>query len=196
MNSYHALDLKGAKGESTARLKEFLKERIVFELKVSAGTREYEILQAVLKSTFDDLADAFERYEILKRDFQNDPKMFLKTAKVVERTSNILKGIKGKMPEEIRSELLREALEKELFDLLEKKSGEIQTAIRNRDYSKATKIFGESFYRPLHSFFEKILVNAEDSQTRQNRQALMRRINSLYADTVADLSVLSRIDIE
>lgn len=196
MDLFHGLEIKGSKEEVVKRLKAFLKERIIFELKVQAGTREFEILQAVLKSDFDDLADVFARYEILTQSFQSKPQQFLKTAKVIERTSNILKGIQGKIPEEIRPDLLKESLEKELYKVIQSKSGEIQSAIRDRDYHRATCVFGDAFHSPVHDFFEKVLVNAEDKEIRSNRQALMKKIYSLYADRVADLSVLSRIDLE
>lgn len=175
------------------RLMLFLQERMIFELRVSPGSRSYEILQAVFRSSFDDLADVFKRFEVLTWVFEHDPKTFLKAAKVVERTANILKGVREEL-REVRTELFKEPLEAELYRLLEEKSWEITQALERRDYEKATLRLGQVFYEPLHDFFDKVMVNVEDAQIRNNRQALMKRIYSLYAERLADLSVLSRIE--
>ena len=182
-----------SKTDLIGRLRAFLQERIVFELRVSPGSRPYEILQAVFRSSFDDLADVFNRFEILSHLYEEDPKTFIKAAKVVERTANILKGVQGEVGE-VKTELFKESLERKLYDLLEEKSGEISQALERRDYGKATLRFGQIFYDPLHDFFEQVMVNVEDTEIRRNRQALMKRLYSLYAERLADLSVLSRMD--
>jgi len=179
--------------ELKKRLNRFFQDRMAFELQVEPGTRAHEILQAVSRSQFDDLADVFKRFEVLKRMCEEDPKAFLKAAKVVERTANILKGAKGEIPA-VRKEFFQEPLEGELYRLLEEKSAEISQALERRDYERATSRFGQIFYEPLHKFFDKVMVNVEDAQIRANRQALMKQIYNLYAERLADLSVLSRMD--
>ncbi len=178
------------------KLKEFIKDRMVFELKIKAGTRMAEIFEAVARTEFDNLADVLDRFEMLLRMQENEADKFLRAAKVVERTSNILKGAGGRVPEEIDPALLQEPLEKELYEVIQKKSNGIEDTLKQRDYARATALFGEAFYRPLDEFFSKIMVNVEDSRIRSNRQALMNRIFRLYAGRLADLSVLSRIDLE
>ncbi len=179
--------------ELKKRLVRFFQDRMAFELQVEQGSRAYEILQAVWRSHVDDLADAFKRFEVLKRMCDEDPKAFLKAAKVVERTANILKGVQGEI-QSVRKELFQEPLENELYRLIEEKSSEIANALERRDYEKATHRFGQIFYEPLHKFFDKVMINVEDTEIRSNRQALMKQIYSLYAERLADLSVLSRID--
>ncbi|MBI3314175.1 MAG: glycine--tRNA ligase subunit beta, partial [Candidatus Omnitrophica bacterium] len=188
----NSLDLK--KEELTKKLLQFLKERTVFEIQPKPGSRASEILEAVFKSSFDDLSDVFKRYEMLNTLYEESPDTFIKAAKVVERTSNILKGAGALVSAEVKSELFTDDLEKRLLGVLEERSREITDSISRGDYEKATLLFGKAFYEPLHSFFEKVMVNVEDRAIRANRQALMKRINSLYADRLADLSVLSRID--
>lgn len=180
----------------TDKIKNFLRERVIFEIKAKPGSRDAEILEAVMKADFDNLANVFERHEILTKLFAREPDNFLKAAKVVERTSNILKGTKGEISSQINPELFQEPLERELFGLLEKKAGEIRDTLKRHDYEKTTLLFGQSFYVPLDKFFKQIMVNVEDTKIKSNRQALMKQIHSLYADHLADLSVLSRIDLE
>ena len=172
-----------------AKLKKFFEDRVVFELQAKPGTREYEILQAILKVSPGNLANVFDRYEKLAALYSREPKTFLKAAKVVERTGNIIKG--AKVEGEIRPEALVEPSEKVLFQILKEKSHEIE-AIRECD--KATAKFGEIFYQPVHDFFKQVMVNVEDASIRSNRQILMKKINQLYTQRIADLSLLSGLD--
>lgn len=178
--------------EVTIKLIEFLKDRVVFELRVKPGTKPYEILQSILKTPFDDLNDVFKKYEALVRLFEKQPKLFFKTSKVVERTSNILKGVKDSL-NSVDPNLFKEPLEKELFELVQKKGPALQESVKVRDYQAVTMLYGETFYNPLHDFFDHVMVNVEDPALRRNRQALMRDINYLYTSGVADLSLLTQV---
>ncbi|HOW87134.1 MAG TPA: glycine--tRNA ligase subunit beta [Candidatus Omnitrophota bacterium] len=180
------------KNDLKTRLFKFLQERVSFELGVKPGTRPYEILQAVMRSSFDDLADVYRRFEILTA---MDEKTLIKAAKVIQRTANMLKGY-GKTPGEPKPELLIEWQERKLFELIQDKSQEVAGPISKKEYEKATQFFAEIFAAPLHDFFDHVLVNAEDAGLRENRMAMVARINRLYAGKVADLSLLSRIDEE
>ncbi len=182
------------KKDLVGKLLQFFQERTVFELQVKPGTRPREILLAVFRASFDDLADAYKRYEILVRLYEREPENFLKAAKVVERTANILKSGKEKTLSPVNPDLFQDPLERELFKLFCERSDEIATSVTRRDYEKATLLFGKVFYGPLHEFFDRVLVNAEDPAIRTNRHALMKQINGLYTERLADLSILSRLD--
>lgn len=186
------LDLGGR--ELVARLMAFFRDRIVGELQPEPGSRQAEILEAVLRTSFDDVADAFLRFGQLVRLYEREPRAFLKAAKVVERTANIIGGVE--INTEIDSSLFHEDLEKRLFDLVQQREGEIDEFLKRGDYERATFQFGQIFFDTLHDFFEQVMVNVEDMSIRRNRQALMKRIYRLYADRVADLSVLSKIEVE
>jgi len=175
-----------------SELAEFLKERMAFELGVKSGTKPYEILQGVMKSSFDDLAGVFERYNSLAQLFLEQPKIFLKTSKVVERTSNILKGAREELSP-VNPGLFQEPLEKELFELFNIKKPDLERSLEKKDYKTLTRLYGEAFFDPLHHFFDRVMVNVEDPQIRKNRQALMRDINTLYTAEVADLSLLTPV---
>ena len=58
----------------------------------------------------------------------------------------------------------------------------------------ATRLFAQIFSAPLHEFFDNVLINAENPELRENRMALVSKINRLYTGCLADLSGLSRID--
>ncbi len=191
-HSFYQGKLNLSASEVLSKLLGFLKERMAFELQVKPGSRAYEILQGVLKSSFDDFADVFERFETLLEISSKEPKIFFKTSKVVERTSNILKGVQDKL-NSVDPKLFREPLEKEIYGLLEKNKAELRSFVDNKDYRRATRFYGETFFDPLHLFFEKVMVNVEDASVRRNRQALMKEINTLYTQKVADLSLLTQV---
>ncbi len=171
------------------KLRKFFEDRVVFELQVKPGTKEHEILLAVMRSDSDNLANVFERYEILAALYHKEPKIFLKAAKVVERTGNIIKG--AKVEGEIIPENLTEPSEKVLFQIYADKAWEIESI---KECDKATARFGEIFYQPVHDFFKQVMVNVEDASIRANRQVLMKKINQLYTQRIADLSLLSGLD--
>ena len=174
------------------RVLKFLQERVAFELGVKPGTRPFEILQAVMRSSFEDVADVFRRFEVLNGiDF----KILAKAAKVIQRTANILKSY-GKTPGEPKEALLVEPQEKKLFELIRTRMQEVAESLDKKEYEKATRLFAEIFLSPLHDFFECVLVNAEDAALRENRMALVAKISRLFTGRLADLSVLSRIDEE
>ncbi|MBN1687935.1 MAG: glycine--tRNA ligase subunit beta [Candidatus Omnitrophica bacterium] len=180
--------------ELKSRLTGFFKERVAFELQTNFQDRSMEIFQAVWEASSDDLADVFERYHVLLELNQKNPEAFLKAAKVVERTANILKGVKESVPEKVDSGLFQHDLEHKLFALFESKSDEIREILQRKDYRKGTLVFGEVFYQTVHDFFETVLVNVEDPGIRLNRHALMKKINRLYAEKTADLSLLTKLE--
>ncbi|HTL47666.1 MAG TPA: glycine--tRNA ligase subunit beta [Verrucomicrobiae bacterium] len=180
--------------ELADKLMKFFEERVIFELQLKPGTRPHEIFSAVWQSRHDNFADVLERFQQLSALFEREPENFIRAGKVVERTSNIVKGMKGAGEKSINPELLKEPLEKKLFELLEKESGEIDKRLDQRHFEDATRLFGKVFYGPIHDFFEQVMVNVEDTNIRENRQALMKRINHLYTKKLADLSMLSRLD--
>jgi glycyl-tRNA synthetase beta chain len=180
------------KDQLKERLVKFLQERAVFETGVKPGTRPYEILQAVMRARFDDVADVFKRFETLSK---MDEKVLIKAAKVIQRTANMLKGY-GKTPGEPRAEAFTEEQEKRLFEIIRSKAGDVSGLIEKGEYEKGTRLFAEVFAEPIHDFFDNVLVNAEDAAVRENRMALVAAVNGLYAKKMADLSLLSRIDEE
>lgn len=180
--------------DAESKLKQFFKERLFFELNLKPGTQHYEILEAVTATQFDDLNDVLKRFEALRDFSDRERQRFLQAAKVVERTSNILKGIKGEVREDIKEDLIQESLEKDLLRLYRDNEQKFNEQLSKKDYIGATRFYGEVFYKPIHQFFDSVMVNVEDPEIRANRQALMKKINSLYTDRIADLSCLTSVE--
>ena len=164
-------------------------------LSTAGASRPAEILQAVCRAAFDDLAGVYKRFDALCGLSEKEPKIFIKAAKVIQRTANMLKGY-GKASGEPQQELLVEAQEKKIFELVQTRMQEVQGPLENGDYEKATRLFAQIFSEPLHEFFDHVLINAENPELRENRMALVAKINRLYTGKLADLSALSKIDEE
>ena len=179
--------------EILGRLEVFFKERLSFELGASAGSKDDQILKAVFKTSWSDLGSVFLRFGLLKSFYGKDRASFDKAHKVIERTHNILKGASN-IQEEIHSELLKEKPEQKLFEIVNDKVSDFDRLAREEKFDKATDLYGQIFYGPVHEFFDKVLVNVEDVPLRENRRALMKRINRIYVDHVADLSLVNQQD--
>ncbi|MBI3088097.1 MAG: glycine--tRNA ligase subunit beta [Candidatus Omnitrophica bacterium] len=154
----------------------------------SEGMPPRDLIDAVLSSPWDDLVDAMERIRHLRQLDGNQT--LLRAAKVVERTTNILKGASLKQ-DRVDPSRFQEPLERELWQRYDAQKDRIGELIRGRAYAEATKAYGETFFEPLHEFFERVMVNVQDEALQQNRLALMNAIKVLYTDHVADLSKLA-----
>jgi glycyl-tRNA synthetase beta chain len=147
-----------------------------------------DYIDAVLAGPCDDVFDAMQRVAMLHR-LAREPGL-RKAAKVIERTRNILKGTDRK-DVGVQVDLLREEPERALWQAYEQHKSRVEQLSGQRLYDQATTVFGEAFYEPLHTFFDKVLVNAPDEALRRNRLALIRAIHTLYTDRIADLSKLT-----
>ena len=152
-----------------------------------------DVIAAVLSTQPDDLVDAMERIRRLQQLHVQHGQQLLRAAKVVERTANILKGALGKLQNGIDRARLQEPLEQQLFNLYETNKSKFETLVQQKSYGEATRLFAETFYEPLHEFFDKVMVNVPEEPIRQNRLALMQAINTLYTGRVADLSKLAML---
>ena len=113
----------------------------------------------------------------------------MKAAKVVERTRNILKSATIKQAE-VDPARFQEADERTLWERYTANKERILGLIGKKAYAEATAAYGGAFFDALTQFFEHVMVNVKDEAVQQNRLALMRAINALYTDRVADLSKL------
>lgn len=184
---------KITKPDGKNRLFKFLQDRIAFELNVKQGMPEHEILQAVIKTRFDDLADIFVRYEKVLALSAKHKAQFSLSVKVVQRIANILKGSKDQVSG-WKEALLKEEKEIALAKALKSAQSTVLAAAQSGDFQRANATYSEVLSQPVMDFFEKVMVNAEDLEVRKNRLGLLTEIRNLYTQNIADLSLLSRID--
>jgi glycyl-tRNA synthetase beta chain len=170
----------------TPKLKKFYIERLTAFFQNQGYTAD--LIQAVLVPTQDTPLEMSQKLKVLGQ--MQKQVTFLKTLKVVQRITNILKGAGKIESSQVRPELFREEEEKQLFDVFKENQRPIEEAILRKDYSSATNLYANAFSDILHLFFDKVLVNVDEPQVRQNRLSLLETIRSLYTNAVADLSTI------
>ncbi|MBU4311853.1 MAG: glycine--tRNA ligase subunit beta [Candidatus Omnitrophica bacterium] len=189
------IELYGNKLKVTAEFKakvvDYIKDRVEF---LMGDVRPAELKKAILGTVSLDIADIFKRKKALI-SITNE-RYFLEAAKVVERTSNILKGAKNEKIGEVDVKLFKEDLEQKVWAAYLNSKDKIHGLIDKEEYREATKEYGQVFYNILHEFFDKVLVNAEDRSLRLNRLAMMKAINVLYTERVANLALLPQIVVK
>jgi glycyl-tRNA synthetase beta chain len=102
-----------------------------------------------------------------------------------KRVSNLLSKADGAVPASVDSALLQEAAERALAQAV----ADAEQALAAAGSYRETLERLASLREPVDSFFEAVLVNAEDAAVRGNRYALLAKLRGLFLG-VADISVL------
>ncbi|MCW9699665.1 glycine--tRNA ligase subunit beta [Avibacterium sp. 20-129] len=104
-----------------------------------------------------------------------------------KRVSNILAKAEGEIGE-IQLDRCVEPEEKALAQSVLALQSEVQPLIAEGDYVAVLDKLA-NLRQPVDNFFEKVMVNAEDPQLRQNRLAILKTLQGLFLQ-VADISLL------
>jgi len=106
-----------------------------------------------------------------------------------KRVSNILaKQGHEATGDTVDSALLQEDAEKALFAAIEQQEHEVRPLFEQGSYDAGLRSLA-SLQQPIDSFFDDVMVMAEDDAVRANRLALLGRIRALFLQ-VADISLL------
>ena len=102
-----------------------------------------------------------------------------------KRVANILAKVEGEVAATVNAGLLQEDAEKALFAAIE-----AEQAYQAGGHSYAESLAHLASMRAvIDSFFDNVMVNADDLAVRANRQALLKQLRELFLQ-VADISVL------
>jgi glycyl-tRNA synthetase beta chain len=180
--------------EISGKLAKLVEERILWLLG-NERARDKEFLSGIFVTSSDNLAQVWDKFFFLKTVEGKHPQVLYQAYKIVERTRNILKGAKdsfyGEHP--VQDSQLQMAEERALFEAFtELKSRFVDLALAG-SYFEATELYASSLYDRISTFFDRVLVNVEDEALKRNRLALMRDINALYTQHIADLSGLTQM---
>lgn len=105
-----------------------------------------------------------------------------------KRVSNILAKHEGSIPESVNESLLMDEAEKDLAALLRDKVVEVTPLFENGSYAQGLLSL-TALKTVVDSFFDQVLVMAEDDDTRANRLALLVQLRNQFL-RVADISYL------
>ena len=105
-----------------------------------------------------------------------------------KRSGNILKKVEGKLPKQIKTSLLTEEAEQNLYQVLTELTETVNPLLASSDYEPALQQLA-SLRAPVDTFFDDVMVMVEDTKLRDNRIALLNQLHGLFLQ-VADISRL------
>jgi len=166
---------------------EFLQERAKFVLKEKSGYA-YDEVAAVFQAGADDLVDVERRLRALKtirksRNFEPLAVSFKRIRKILEK-ANVA-------PEELQhvdTKLFEKEAEKNLHVAVRKAAASVTVDKRAGKYLEALEEIA-GLRKVVDSFFEEVMVMAEDEAVRKNRLALLAELLREFT-TIADFSEL------
>lgn len=170
------------------QIMDFIKDR-VYNIYLERGYR-YDIVESVMKSGFDNIPDFVCRLEVVTRVSKTP--IWHNLVEVVERTFNIGKNcaIYG----EVNEELLTEAEERKLWAVYKKEKGNLLKHVQPKRYEELSAAYNDVFAKPVHDFFDKVFVNVEDEKIKSNRLLLVKKVNEIYVENIANLAFIVEHD--
>lgn len=146
----------------------------------------FDVVEAVTASDSGIMSDVNRRIDALSEFLQQDAAIALAAAN--KRISNILKKQSGEAASTVNPGLFETPEEQALFEQLDLMSAEVSAAFAEQDYLNGlNRLAG---LRPVvDSFFDNVMVMADDAAIRSNRLALLSRLVQQFRQ-VADFSRL------
>lgn len=145
-----------------------------------------DVIQAVLACRPTKPADFDARVKAVNHFRTLDAAQALAAAN--KRVQNILSKVNGTLPENIDLSLCREPQEINLAERVLELQRELQPLFEKGDYQTALSRLAD-LRESVDSFFDNVMVNAEDEKLRQNRLALLKNLRDLFFK-IADISLL------
>ena len=145
----------------------------------------FDVVEAVISVSFDELLDAQHRIDALKvaREWEDFESIVIG----FKRAMNILKGSSFK--KELNPSLFSESAEMNLYQAFRKTKERIERHLNQRDYESALLEMIQ-MKRPIDDFFNEVMVMVEDESIRNNRLALLDVVGQLFL-RIADFSKLT-----
>ncbi|MEQ8481680.1 MAG: glycine--tRNA ligase subunit beta [Hoeflea sp.] len=172
----------------TSDLLSFFHDRLKVYLR-DQGAR-HDLIDAVITPQSDDLLDITRRVEALGAFLDTEDGRNLLAG--TKRAANILAAEERKgtaVADAVDEALFELDAERKLFSAVTQSVAQASQAIEKEDYSSAMSALA-ALREPVDSFFEDVLVNAEDEKVRANRLALLAMIRETTG-AVADFSRIS-----
>ena len=165
----------------------FLKDRLEFYLRDVRGLR-YDVVNAVLATSADDIQDAIARAEALTA--VRDSEDFAAVSSAFKRIKNILRQAAEKGAPQSNGAIepagLIEAEEQALHQAALRLAPEVSRLQEARDYQRALEV--TAGLRPvIDAFFDKVMVMSPDEKLRSNRLALIAGVLADFSQ-IGDLS--------
>ena len=169
----------------------FFGDRLKVHLKAS-GVR-HDLISAVFATGDDDLVRVLARVEALSAFLASDDGANLLAG---YRRANSIVRIEEKkdgkrLDGNVDDALLAATEERVLYDGLAAATFRIDRAVKEEDFTDAMAALAR-VRRPIDSFFDRVIVNADDQNIRRNRLNLLSNIHRSVA-TIADFSLIEDV---
>ncbi|NLP17558.1 MAG: glycine--tRNA ligase subunit beta [Firmicutes bacterium] len=142
----------------------------------------YDSIDAVLSADYDQVAKVRDRLEAVE-EMRRQPE-FASILAMYNRVHNL--ACKAAAEETFSPELLRESAEKILYQQYQRVLPRVKEALRQWDY-KLVLVELLVLHEGIDGFFDQVLVMVEEEELKNNRLALLRKLEELFL-TVADFS--------
>ena len=166
-------------------IKAFCFDRLAVNLR-DQGASAQEV-DAVLSLSPNQLAEVPRRLSAVQA-FANLPEAPALAA-ANKRVSNILKKVEGEVKAEVKVALLQEPAEKSLYQALSDNKPKADQLFEAGDYAASLQALA-LLKAPVDTFFDEVMVNAEDPALKANRSGLLATLHQAM-NRVADLSKLA-----
>jgi glycyl-tRNA synthetase beta chain len=190
---YRDADIDDLK-ESMDDLQSFFADRLKVHLRES-GVR-HDLISAVFATDDDDLVRLLARVDALQSFLASDDGANLLAG--YRRASNIVRIEQKKdglaLDGNVDDAVLRAVEERQLYEGLEGADHRISRALQNENFADAMSALAD-LRRPIDTFFDKVIVNADDANVRKNRLNLLSNIHRSIA-RVADFSLIEDVVAE
>ena len=145
-----------------------------------------DAIDAVLAKNNSRPLDIVSRLDAVQTFRQTDAAISLAAAS--KRITNILKKVDETLPVQVDTSLFCEPAETALAVEFDKLRPSIESAMQQRDYASAMQSTSH-LKNTVDTFFDDVMVMAEDTALRHNRLALLQQVNALCCGT-AELGLL------
>ena len=180
-----ALALYGNKvdggGETVEAIINFIKGRFINDC-ISRGFNA-EAVDAAVSVNFDNINDCLQRIEAIVK-ISLEP-AFKVLAASYKRVRNIIKDNRQIL---VSPDLFEHKAEENLYVLFKEVSTEMEQLIATQEYSKALEAMLK-MKEPVDTFFDQVMVMADDPAVRQNRLNLLTALGDLILQ-IGDISKL------
>lgn len=173
------LEEDGVLKEKKIDVMDFLKQRVINVL--SDANYRKDIINAVLNKDCDNLIDELEKVKGVENFVKNNNSQEL--LQVIKRVANITKEHSRI---ELNTALMKETVEKELYDYTVELEKNIELALKNKEYDKYLDLLLAS-KEIINRYFEQIIVMDKDENVKNNRLSQLLLLLNIF-NRMADLN--------
>lgn len=169
------------KSEVANQIMEFFKDRIK-NLFRDLGIR-YDVIDAILSSNIDDIADMYARAIALNSWIDKDELVEMLTA--FNRVATLAEKAETNV---VNIGLMREEAEFNLYQQFQEIRSNVEHLLADKEYTKALDAFA-SLRPAIDNMFDSVMIMDKDEAIKNNRLAILRQIY----DTMLNICDLSKI---